>query len=154
MQTIVSFFISAAMNKHAFLTELIDAWNAHDRDRLLAMYHPDYLGEDLSEGKQADGLANAGRMIDYIFNALPDLHMQILEEGAEGNQVFFFWKATGHHKGRLMNIPPTGKAVAFMGSTFFTLRDGKIIRSRRIWDVAGMLRQIGLLPEPTSAQYF
>lgn len=142
------------MNKHAFLTELIDAWNAHDKDRLLAMYHPGYMGEDHSEGKQADGLTNAGRMIDYIFNAIPDLHMQILEEGGEGDQVFFFWKASGHHKGRLMNIPPTGKPVSFMGSTFFSLLDGKIIRSRRIWDVAGMLRQIGLLPEPSSAQYF
>jgi predicted ester cyclase len=52
-----------------------------------------------------------------------------------------------------MNIPPTGKAVSFMGSTFITLKDGKIIRSRRIWDVATALRNIGLLPEPTTFEY-
>ena len=53
----------------------------------------------------------------------------------------------------LMNIPPTGKSVSFMGSTFLTLQDGKIIRSRRIWDVATALRYIGLLPEPTTTEY-
>lgn len=93
-------------------------------------------------------------MLDYILAAFPDLKMELLEWGADGDQVFFFWQASGHQRGRLMNIPPTGKAVTFQGSTFFRLRDGKIIRSRRIWDVASVLRQIGLLPEPTSATYF
>lgn len=141
------------MNTHAFLTELMAAWNAHDRQRLLDLYHPDFDGLDLSEGKMAGGLADAGRMVDYILTAFPDLEMTVLESGAEGDQVFLFWQATGHQRGRLMNIPPTGKQVTFQGSTFFRLHDGKIIRSRRIWDVAGVLRQIGLLPEPTSATY-
>lgn len=141
------------MNAHAFLSELIAAFNAHDKQLLLTMYHPDYDGEDLSEGKRADGLRDAGRMLDYMFTAFPDLEMRLLEQGSEGNQLFFFWIATGHQRGRLMNIPATGKAVSFMGSTFLTLKDGKIIRSRRIWDVATVLRQIGLLPEPTTTEY-
>jgi steroid delta-isomerase-like uncharacterized protein len=142
------------MNTDAFLTDLMDAWNAHDKARLLDMYHPDFQGEDLSEGKRAGGLHDAGRMVDYIFTAFPDLEMRVLESGVDGDRLFFFWKASGHHRGKLMNIPPTGKHVEFLGSTFIMLRDGKIIGSRRIWDVAAMLRQIGLLPEPTSAQYF
>ena len=73
--------------------------------------------------------------------------------GADGDKLFFFWKASGHQRGRLMNIPPTGKFCSFLGSTFLSLKEGKIYRSRRIWDVATMLRQIGLLPEPTTAQY-
>jgi len=27
------------------------------------------------------------------------------------------------------------------------VKDGKIVRSLRVWDVAGMLRHIGLLPD-------
>jgi steroid delta-isomerase-like uncharacterized protein len=141
------------MSAHAFLTELIAAFNAHDKERLLTMYHPDYDGEDLSEGKRAGGLRDAGRMLDYMFSAFPDLEMRLLEQGSDGDQMFFFWSATGHQRGRLMNIPPTGKSVTFTGSTFLILRDGKIIRSRRIWDVATVLRQIGLLPEPTTVEY-
>lgn len=141
------------MSHHAFFDELIAAWNAHDKQRLLDMYHPDYAGEDLSEGKRAGGLHDAGRMIDYILTAFPDLEMELLEWGADGENFFCFWQAKGHQRGRLMNIPPTGKAVSFIGSTFFALKDGKIIRSRRIWDVATALRNIGLLPEPTTVEY-
>ncbi len=141
------------MSTHAFLNEIIAAWNAHDKQRLLDLYHPDFDGLDLSEGKIAGGLQDAGRMIDYILTAFPDLKMEVLEWGTEGDQLFFFWQVTGHQRGRLMNIPPTGKPVTFQGSTFFRLLDGKVIRSRRIWDVASVLRQIGLLPEPTTATY-
>lgn len=142
------------MEASSFLTELIVAWNAHSKERLLGLYHPDFDGEDLSEGKRAGGLHDAGRMIEYIFNAFPDMEMKLLEWGIDGDNVFFFWQASGHQRGKLMNIPPTGKHCSFIGSTFITLKEGKIIRSRRIWDVATMLRQIGLLPEPTSGQYF
>lgn len=141
------------MNTHAFLTEVIAAWNAHSKERLLRLYHPDFDGEDLSEGKRAGGIDDAARMVDYILSAFPDLEMELLEWGVDGDNVFFFWQATGHQLGKLMNIPPTGKLCSFTGSSFFTLREGKIIRGRRIWDVATMLRQIGLLPEPTTMQY-
>ena len=123
------------MTTQEFLDELLAAWNARDKQRLLNLYHPDFDGEDLSEGKKAGGLRDAERMIDYIFTAFPDLHMRMLESGADTSGVFFFWEVSGHHRGRLMNIPPTGKPVRFIGSTFFHLRDGKIIRSRRIWDM-------------------
>lgn len=141
------------MSAQVFLTELMAAWNAHDKQRLLDLYHPDFDGSDLSEGKVAGGLQDAGKMLEYILTAFPDLKMELLEWGTDGDQVFFFWQATGHQRGRLMNIPPTGKHVTFQGSSFFRIQDGKIIRSRRIWDVASVLRQIGLLPEPTSATY-
>lgn len=142
------------MTTHSFLSELIAAWNIHSKERLLDMYHPDFDGEDLSEGKRAGGVRDAGRMIDYIFNAFPDVEMKLLEWGVDGDNVFFFWQASGHQRGKLMNIPATGKHCSFIGSSFFTLKEGKIIRSRRIWDVATMLRQIGLLPETTTARYF
>lgn len=141
------------MSAQVFLNDLMAAWNTRDKQRLMDMYHPDFDGEDLSEGKRADGLRDAGRMIDYILTAFPDLEMTLLEWGADGDKVFCFWTATGHQRGRLMNIPPTGKLVSFTGSSVLTLKEGKIIRSRRIWDVATALRQIGLLPEPTTIEY-
>ncbi|MFN0216998.1 MAG: ester cyclase [Saprospiraceae bacterium] len=141
------------MDNHAFLLNMIAAYNAHDRQSLIDLYHPDFEGEDLSEGKKASGVSDVTRMLDYILRAFPDLNMELLEWGVDDDKLFFFWKATGHHRGRLMNIPPTGKFCSFLGSTFLTLKDGKIIRSRRIWDVATVLRNIGLLPEPTSSEY-
>lgn len=142
------------MDAQAFLDKLLAAWNAHDKSAIMALYHPDFEGEDLSEAKAAKGLYQADRMVAYIFNAFPDLEMKPLEWGCDGEKFFYFWKATGHHRGKLMNIPPTGKPCTFMGASIFTLKDGKILRSRRMWDVATMLRQIGLLPETTTTEYF
>jgi steroid delta-isomerase-like uncharacterized protein len=141
------------MDAERFLNDLIEAWNSHDQSRVMALYHPEFEGDDLSESKQAKGFYEAGRMVQYIFNAFPDLSMTPLDWGCDGDKFFYFWKATGHHRGKLMNIPPTGKHCSFMGASFLVLRDGKIVRGRRMWDVATMLRQIGLLPEPTTADY-
>jgi steroid delta-isomerase-like uncharacterized protein len=57
------------------------------------------------------------------------------------------WIARGTQQGTLMNIPPTGRAVEVQGMTLFTVQDGQIARSQSVWDLAGMLRAIGLLPE-------
>ena len=45
-----------------------------------------------------------------------------------------------------MNIPATGRAVRVCGVSLLTIVDGQIRQARHIWDVAGMLRNIGLLP--------
>jgi hypothetical protein len=46
-----------------------------------------------------------------------------------------------------MNIQATGRSVAMRGMSLLTLEDGKIKCGLYIWDVAGLLRSIGLLPE-------
>ena len=46
-----------------------------------------------------------------------------------------------------MNIPPTGRAVRIRGVSLLTVADGRLKRARRIWDLAGLLRSFGLLPE-------
>jgi ketosteroid isomerase-like protein len=33
------------------VTQLLEAWNAHDVDRVAALYTPDYKGEDASEAR-------------------------------------------------------------------------------------------------------
>jgi hypothetical protein len=46
-----------------------------------------------------------------------------------------------------MRIPPTGRSIAVRGTSVLTVESGKIIRGLYVWDVAGLLRSIGLLPE-------
>jgi predicted ester cyclase len=49
-------------------------------------------------------------------------------------------------RGRIMNIPPSGKKVACRRVMLLTVDDQQIVDGRNIWDVAGFLRGIGLLP--------
>ena len=46
-----------------------------------------------------------------------------------------------------MNIPPTGKKIAVKGVSILTIHEGRIVRGLYVWDVAGMLRDLGLLPD-------
>jgi hypothetical protein len=45
------------------------------------------------------------------------------------------------------NIPPTGRRIAVCGISLLTIEGGRISRGLYVWDVAGLLRSIGLLPE-------
>ena len=46
-----------------------------------------------------------------------------------------------------MRIPPTGREVAVRGVSILTIADGKVTHGETIWDTAGLLRALGLLPE-------
>ena len=49
-----------------------------------------------------------------------------------------------------MHIPPTGLRVSVLGTSLVALHGGKIRRALRIWDLAGLLRDLKLLPELAS----
>jgi hypothetical protein len=46
-----------------------------------------------------------------------------------------------------MQIPSTGHAVVVRGMSLLVIEDSKIKRGQYIWDVAGFLRSVGLLPD-------
>ena len=64
----------------------------------------------------------------------------------QADHIVLVWHAWGTtHSAEVMNILPTGPLVSYSGKTVFTSAQGKIIRSLRMWDMAGMLWQMGLL---------
>jgi predicted ester cyclase len=65
---------------------------------------------------------------------------------AEGDIVVVEWTLFGTHRGRLMGIPATGKPVSFKGISMLRYRKNMVMADTRVWDLAGLLRQIGLLP--------
>ena len=46
-----------------------------------------------------------------------------------------------------MHIPPTGRKIAVRGISVLTIENEKITSGLYVWDAAGLLRAIGLLPE-------
>ena len=79
--------------------------------------------------------------------ASPDLRREAEEIVIQGNSAALSWILTGTHRGSLMNIPATGRSVRVRGVSMMTMADGRIKRTCRVWDLAGMLRAFGLLPE-------
>ncbi|NWG19150.1 MAG: ester cyclase [Chloroflexi bacterium] len=62
-------------------------------------------------------------------------------------RVVQVWRAHATHRGPLLNIPASGRSIQVRGASLLTFRDGQLWRALYIWDVAGLLRAIGLLPE-------
>ena len=131
----------------AWANKLLAAWNVHDSEQILAFYADDYTGVDISEMALRHGLMGVQQQVNRYLRAFPDLHITADAWVAQSNRVALTWTAQGTHQGELMNIPPTGRHVQVRGMSMLTVRNGKISHAFCLWDVAGLLRSIGLLPE-------
>jgi steroid delta-isomerase-like uncharacterized protein len=129
------------------ITDLVEAWNAHDLDRTVALYAPEYEGVDVAYPTPRRGREDIRQTMARYLQAFPDLHITIEALVVQDNHAALAWIGRGTHLGKMMNIPPTGREVAVRGSTFFTIHNYQIIHGLHIWDLAGALRAIGLLPE-------
>jgi len=129
------------------VSELVAAWNAHDPARAAALYAPDYAGLDIGEaGAQHGPRAIEAALARYV-GAFPDLHVAAHEVVIQGDRAAVAWTARGTHRGALLHIPPSGRVVTVRGMSLLTVERHRIARALSIWDVAGLLRAIGLLPE-------
>lgn len=129
------------------VNQLLSAWNTHDLEALLKLYASNYEGTDVAQTGVDRGIEGARESLVRYLTAFPDVQFTMEDILMQGNCVSLVWKAEGTHQGVLMNIPATGKKVAITGVSILTIINGKIVRGLYIWDVAGMLRGLGLLPD-------
>src|SRR5215208_3163516 len=78
----------------------------------------------------------------------PDVISTIEDLIAEGDKVVARWRSHATHQGDYMGIAPTGNEVEFTGISFYRVEGGKIAQSWNIEDQLGLMRQIGVVPEP------
>ncbi len=128
------------------MADLLDAWNSHDIERVASFYAPDYVGVDIGQARPLHGPEERCRVLTSYVRAFPDLHFTG-ETIIQDNRVAFVWTMHGTHRGSLMRIPPTGRTVEVQGVSLLTVENGKVKRGLNIWDMAGLLRGLGLLPE-------
>ena len=121
------------MDIRSALTEMCDAFNAHDLDRIMACFADDCVLDmprgpkpwgARHEGRQAVRAALAGR-----FEGLPDVHY--------GNGEHFVDAAanTGMSKWILTGTTREGARTVVHGCDFYTFRDGKVIRKDSYWKI-------------------
>lgn len=127
--------------------QLIAAWNRHDPHSMTALYAENYTGEDTGRKRPDRGSRDILAMALTNFRGFPDSHLELVDMVADQNRVAFVWRMTGTHKASVMNIPATGRRVSLLGTSILNISDGKIQSGLRIWDMASMLRAVGLLPD-------
>lgn len=90
-------------------------------------------------------------------SAFPDITInQVVSQIATDDAVVSEFTARGTHTGPLMTpageVPPTGRTVDFTVCEVWQIRDGKVASLHNYQDAAGLMRQLGLLPEPEAAK--
>lgn len=139
------------MNTETFVNAFLEAWNSRSHSHILKFYDPDYRGQEVSDPDEQYGREGVQQMLSKFFTAFPDLEISVLDWVGNGKKVSLYWEARGTNNGRILNIPPTGRKVVLQGVSFLYLSEGRITRGRHLWDVAAMLRAMGLLPELRAA---
>lgn len=130
----------------AHTQQIFDLFNTHDPAAAAAKFAAHAELHDSAVAQPAIGREQIAAVYARHFAAIPDAYVRVDRMVAEGNTVAVEWTLSGTHRGRLMGIPPTGKAIRFSGVSIIRYRDGLAVADSRLWDLAGLLRQIGLLP--------
>ncbi len=131
-----------------FINEVLNNGNLDVARELLAedfyLYHP--MLDEPAHG--ADGYKQA---IDWLDTAFPDFNTKVEFLAAEGDKVASRWTVTATHTGEFQGIAPTGRKITYTGIAEYTLHEGKIVEGRIEEDMAGIMMQIGAIPDPTGA---
>jgi steroid delta-isomerase-like uncharacterized protein len=131
----------------AAIQEFYDrSWNRGDLSVIDELFSPGYRDHDAAAHTDRSGLDAARQFIETFRGAVPDLHVEIEAQYAEGSTVTTRWRATGTHQGTLMGVPATHRAIAVSGISIDRFDDqGRLVEGWGNWDGIGLLRQIGAL---------
>lgn len=132
---------------NAYANTIHEAWNSHDIENVLRYYSRECIGDDVGQASPLRGHDGLRQLLQTYWQAFPDLAFNVTNTIVEGYRLAIVWVAEGTHLGPIMNIPPTGRRLEIRGVSILEVRDGLIVRSQYIWDLAGMLRHMGLLPQ-------
>lgn len=120
----------------------IAAWNSHDPTKWATHFTSDVYYEDVTFGEISHGSEEAKKFAASFFADVPDLKLELADSSIEGNHGSIQWILTGADKG----IFKTGKPFKVRGVSIVTITSGKISRSVDYYDLATIMKQVGVLP--------
>ncbi len=132
----------------------IEAWNRRDGDALAELCTEDIEFYDPAIGMIHGRKAVAG-WVGICARAFPDYRFEEPEPGYVSRdrlKAIVPWRMIGTNSGPLdpPGFAPTGRACQIDGVDHWWFRDGSVERYRADYDLNGVLRQLGLVPETGS----
>ena len=132
--------------REAVVLEHIAAENGHDVEATIATFHrPRYE----VNGEPSDGEAAVRELLQGLMGGFPDFHVETQKLHHADDAVIGEARITGTHNGTFADIPPTGKRIDVPMAAIFEFEEDRLLRETVYWDIATILRQIGILPEAT-----
>ncbi len=121
------------MDIRSTLTQLCEAFNAHDLDRIMTFFSDDCVLE-MPRGSEAwgsrfNGKENVRKALAARFEGLPDVHYGNAEHFADSTAE------TGISKWLLTGTARDGTKKEVRGCDFYTFRNGQVIRKDSYWKI-------------------
>jgi steroid delta-isomerase-like uncharacterized protein len=134
-----------------FVPQWLDAWNAHDPDRVVACLTEDVEVRDDSWPYAMHGHADVRTFLAALWRAMPDMTFELLDGPyviPGESRASFHWRGFGTFTGPMdpPGFAPTGRRWDVDGVDFQEYRAGRISRLRVICDVMSISRQLGVMP--------
>ena len=129
----------------AMFARRLDALNRLDAVALAKDCDENCVAESPFAGGTAVGREAVQRVNAAFFGAFSDLTFRQELLVVDGDEVAWLVSASGTHTGMFVGMTPTGRRINFRMAIFYQLRDGLIVRERRIYDFTGLLIQVGAL---------
>ena len=125
----------------------IEAHRAHDLDALVTFLTDDITiqsaaGADMPPAKGKD---EARHHWQTIYDAFPDMRMDLVDLTSEGDTLFAEISHGGTMEGAMGPSQPTGKSYRTTGAFRFDFSEGKIQSILSYWDTASMAKQLELV---------
>ncbi len=123
------------------------AWSAGS-DEVLGHVADDIEYWDVTLAEPIRGIEAYEEYVDGFFRAFSEIEWSLREPViAEGERVTEPWRCRALNSGPLwIGLPASGRRLDTIGTDIFEFREGKVCREHSFYDVAGNLRQLGVLP--------
>jgi steroid delta-isomerase-like uncharacterized protein len=115
------------------------------------LFAPDHVNHQ-AEAAPGEGSGPAGQrqLVTALRGAFPDLSVVVEDMIGEGDRVLARYVFSGTQDGEYNGLPPTGRRVEVTGMAIWRIAGGQIVETWVIFDVYGLLQQLGVIPGPAA----
>jgi steroid delta-isomerase-like uncharacterized protein len=117
-----------------------EVWNQRRDDTIDELMSDDSQGH--VEGGDVRGPQAFREMRATFVAALPDVRLELEDVVAQGDRAAVRWRAVGTHSGDGFGFPATKQQVHFRGTTWLTIRNGRIVEGWDTWNLGGLLESL------------
>ena len=131
---------------HAFdpiVAQWAAAWNAADADAMADLFTPGATYEDLAFQVAFTGREAIAQWVSITSGAIPDAHVKIDDAFRTGDRIAVRWTFTGTPEA-VGEVQASGESFTVPVVTLMELDGGRIARVTDAYNLADVLRQIGL----------
>jgi steroid delta-isomerase-like uncharacterized protein len=141
---------NAEENKALVLRHWEEVVSKGKLDLIDEIFAPDFVAHEADQDIR--GPEGVRQFILMLRAAFPDLQVTVEDVLAEGDKVVQRWHGHGSHQGELMGLPPSGKRISVAGMTISRFEEGKVAEEWELYDMMGMMQQLGALPSSAEQQ--